>query len=151
MRRKKHMIHEEVSKPKTAKTLAKAVQAYAENIINSLHECVIVLDRDLRVQAASASFYRTFQIKPDDTVGRLIFDLDSRQWDIPKLRELLVRVIPHTTTVEGFEVEHDFPNLGHRIMLLNARRIRNADDTDGLCLLTIEDATQRRAAEQALM
>jgi two-component system CheB/CheR fusion protein len=141
----------EVSKLKAAETQAKAAQAFAENIVNTLHEALIVLDPALRVVAASASFYKTFRIKPEDAVGRLIFDLDDRQWDIPKLRELLLRVIPDTTTVEDFEVEHDFPRLGHRIALLNARRIGNADDTDGLCLVTIEDITQRRAAEQALM
>ena len=62
-----------------------------------------------------------------------------------------MRVIPDTTVVEDFEIEHDFPQLGHRIILLNARRIRNADNTDGLCLVTVEDITQRRVAEQALM
>jgi len=141
----------QVSKLKAAETQAKAAQAFAENIINTLHEAVIVLDRDLRIQAASSSFYKTFRIRPDDTIGRLISDLDDRQWDIPKLRELLMRVIPDMTAIEDFEVEHDFPHLGLRIMRLNARRIRNAEDTDGLCLVTIEDITQRRAAEQALM
>jgi len=140
----------EVSKLKVVGTQAKAAQAFAENIINTLHEAVIVLDRELRIQAASSSFYKTFRIGAEDTIGRLIFDLDGQQWDIPKLRELLMRVIPDTTVVEDFEVEHDFPYLGLRIMRLNARRIRNAEDTDGLCLVTIEDITQRRAAEQAL-
>ena len=141
----------EVSRLKVAETQAKAAQAFAENIIDTLHEALIVLDRELRILAASASFYKTFRIKPEDTIGQLIFDLDGGQWDIPKLRELLLRVIPDTATVEDFEVEHDFPHLGHRIMLLNARRIRNSDDTDGLCLVTVEDITQRRVAEQALM
>lgn len=134
-----------------AETKAKAAQAFAENIIDTLHESLIVLDRKLRILAASASFYKTFRIRPEDTIGQLIFNLDGRQWDIPKLRELLLRVIPDTMAVEDFEVEHDFPQLGHRIILINARRIRNADNTDGLCLVTVEDITQRRVAEQALM
>jgi two-component system CheB/CheR fusion protein len=141
----------EVSRLKVAETQAKAAQAFAENIIDTLHESMIVLDQELCILAASTSFYKTFRIGPEDATGRLIFDLDGRQWDIPKLRELLLRVILDTATVEDFEVEHDFPRLGHRIMLLNARRIRNSDNTDGLCLVTIEDITQRRAAEQALM
>ena len=141
----------EVSRLKVAEIQAKAARAFAENIIDTLHEALIVLDRDLRILAASASFYKTFRIKAEDTIGRRIFDLNDGQWDIPKLRELLLLVIPDTTTVEDFEVEHDFPHLGHRIILLNARRIRNADDTDGLCLVTVEDITQRRVAEHALM
>lgn len=141
----------DVSRLKVAETQATAAQAFAENIIDTLHECVIVLGRELRIQAASTSFYKTFRIEPGDATGQSLFDLDGRLWDLPKLRELLLRVIPDTTTVEDFEVEHDFPHLGRRIMLLNARRIRNSDNTDGLCLVTIEDITQRRAAEQALM
>ena len=145
------IIFADVSRLKIAETQAKTAKTFAENIIDTLHESVIVLDRELRIQAASASFYKAFQIDPENVPGQFIFDLDGGQWDIPRLRELLLRVIPDTVAVEDFEVEHSFPRLGHRVMLLNARRIRNSDEPDGLCLLTIEDITQRRAAEQALI
>ena len=141
----------DVSESKTAEVRALAAQRFAENIINTVHEPLIVLDRELRVLSASASFYKVFESKPQDTQGRFVFDLDDRQWDIPKLRELLERVIPDKTTIEDFEVAHDFPRLGHRIMLLNARRIQNSEDADGLCLLAIEDVTQRKTAERALV
>ena len=96
---------------------------YAESIIDTAREPLIVLDKDLRVVTASRSFYEFFKVKPEETEGQLIYNLGNRQWDIPKLRELLENIIPKKEVFEGFEVEHTFQNVGHKIMLLNARQI----------------------------
>ncbi len=141
----------DVSDLKAVEAQATAARAFSESIIDTVHEPLIVLDRELRIVSASASFYEVFQTRAHQIKGKLLFDLDDRQWDIPKLRLLLEQVIPERSTVEDFEVEHDFPRLGHRIMRLNARRIASSGTTDGLCLLAIEDVTRRKASEVALI
>ena len=96
-------------------------------ILNTLRVPLLVLNGDLRVIAASPSFSKTFQVLPEETTGRLLFDLGNGQWDIPALRHLLEDVIPRHTTMEAFEVEHEFPQLGHRVMSLDAREIRHPE------------------------
>jgi hypothetical protein len=83
----------------------------------------IVLDQDLRVVAASRSFYLTFKVNPENTEGELLHELGDGEWNIPKLRLLLDKIIPEHGTMEAFEVEHDFPDVGHRTMCLNARQV----------------------------
>src|ERR1700733_10096716 len=95
--------------------------AYAENIIATLREPFVVLDNDLRVRTANAAFYLDFHVSKEDTQGRFVYDLGNGQWDIPQLRTLLPQVMNNSHPVEGFEVDHDFPDLGQRNMLLNAR------------------------------
>ncbi|MGA2027182.1 MAG: PAS domain-containing protein, partial [Syntrophobacteraceae bacterium] len=97
---------------------------YAESIINTVREPLIALDQDLRVVSVSRSFYEVFKVNPEQTVGQLIYDLGNKQWDIPKLRELLETILPQKTTFDDYEVEHDFTTIGRRIMLLNARQIQ---------------------------
>jgi PAS domain-containing protein len=99
---------------------------YAESIINTVHEPLIVLNQDLRVVTASRSFYEFFKVNPEETVGQLIYDLGNKQWDIPKLRELLENILPQKTTFDNYEVEQDFAAIGRRVMLLNARQIERA-------------------------
>ena len=94
---------------------------FAENILNTVREPLIVLDHDLKVVTASRSFYNFFKVKTDETIGRLIYDLGNQQWNIPKLRELLETILPEKTSFDNFEVEHLFSTIGKRIMLLNAR------------------------------
>ena len=118
-------------------------------IVNTLRVPLLVLDGDLRVIAASPSFSLTFKVLPDETTGRLLFDLGDGQWDIPALRRLLEDVIPRHTTMEAFEVEHEFPQIGHRVMSLDAREIRHPEADSPELLLVIEDITERRAAERA--
>ena len=96
--------------------------ALAQGIVDTVREPVLVLDKDLRVIAASRSFYSAFKVSPEDTKGRLLYTLGDGQWDIPKLRVLLEKIIPEKGVMEGYEVEHEFPGLGHRTMCLNARR-----------------------------
>src|ERR1700733_13082100 len=102
--------------------------AYAENIIATLREPFLVLDKNLRVRTANAAFYRDFHVSKDETEGRFVYDLGSRQWDIPQLRTLLSQVLSNREPVEDFEVDHTFPGLGQRNMLLNARRFPPESD-----------------------
>ncbi len=125
-------------------------QEFSDSIIDTIHEPLIVLDNDLRVVTASRSFYEFFKVKPEDTVGQLIYDLGNKQWDIPKLRELLEAIIPQKTTFDNYEVEHDFVTIGKRIMLLNARQIERALGKERIILLAIEDITERRRLEDIL-
>jgi two-component system CheB/CheR fusion protein len=113
-------------------------------IYDTVREPLLVLDPDLRVKSANASFYGAFGVKSEGTEGRLIYDLGDRQWDIPQLREAMGEVLPHNNAFEGFEVEHDFVGLGRRAMLLNGRRL----DDHQMILLAIEDVTERRHREE---
>jgi two-component system cell cycle sensor histidine kinase PleC len=124
-------------------------QEYSESIINTVREPLIVLDQDLRVVTVSRSFYRVFKVKPEDTVGQLIYDLGNKQWDIPRLRELLENILPQQATFDDYEVEHDFLGIGKRIMLLNARRIPSPPEKPQVILLAIEDITKRKSLEEA--
>ena len=91
-----------------------------------MREPLIALDQDLRVVKVSRSFYDFFKVKPEETVGQLIYDLGNKQWDIPKLRELLETILPQKASFDDYEVEHDFATIGRRVMLLNARQIQQS-------------------------
>ena len=123
---------------------------YANGIINTVREPLIVLDADLKVISASRSFYQIFKVKPEHTEKQQIYDLGNHQWDIPKLRELLGDILPKATSFDNFEVEHDFPGIGKRIMLLNAREIYQKANRTKLILLAIEDITERKKLEEKL-
>lgn len=122
--------------------------AYTESIINTVHDPVIILYRDLKVALASRAFYRTFQEQMAETEGRFIYDLGNRQWDIPKLRQLLEEILPGTTSFDNFEIEHDFPRIGKRTVLLNACRIYMEGNATKLIILTIKDVTDGKMIEQ---
>ena len=110
--------------PEAIKQSEDQAREYAESIINTVREPLIVLDQDLRAVTASRSFYEVFKVNPEETVGQLIYDLGNKQWNIPKLRELLETILPQKTTFDNYEVEHVFAAIGRRIMLLNARQIQ---------------------------
>jgi two-component sensor histidine kinase len=120
----------------------------AEAIVDAIREPLLVLDPDLRVIVASRSFYRTFAVTPRKTEGRQLFELGDGQWNIPGLRILLEDVIPKRRTVEAYEVEHEFPTIGRRVMLLNARRVFDENGSASAILLAIEDVTRRRETER---
>jgi diguanylate cyclase (GGDEF)-like protein/PAS domain S-box-containing protein len=120
---------------------------FAESVINTVREPLISLDQDLRVVTVSRSFYEFFKVKPEETVGQLIYDLGNKQWDILKLRELLETILPQKTTFDDYEVEHDFTGIGRRIMLLNARQIKRGMGKDRIILLAMEDITARKQLE----
>ena len=114
-----------------------------DNILGSIREPLMVLDSYLKVVKANRSFYQRFNVKPDETEGTLIYDLGNRQWDIPKLRELLEHILPENSAFHDFEVEHNFETVGRKIMHLNARRIYTEGNQTQLILLAIEDVTER--------
>jgi PAS domain S-box-containing protein len=132
------------------KKTADEASEFAESVINTVREPLISLDQDLRVVTVSHSFYAFFKVKPEETVGQLIYDLGNKQWDIPKLRELLETILPQKTTFDNYEVEHDFTTIGRRIMLLNARQIQRASGKERIILLAIEDITERKEIEAGL-
>ncbi|MFC1812168.1 sigma-54 interaction domain-containing protein [Thermodesulfobacteriota bacterium] len=114
-----------------------------DNFFGSIREPLVVLDSGLKVVKANHSFYRTFNVKPDETEGILIYDLGNRQWNIPKLRELLEDILPENSEFNDFEVKHNFETIGRKIMHLNARRIYGESNQTQLILLAIEDVTDR--------
>jgi two-component system cell cycle sensor histidine kinase PleC len=134
----------------TIKISEDEAREYAESIIDTVREPLIALDQDLRVVSVSRSFYEVFKVKPEETVGQLIYDLGNKQWDIPKLRELLETILPQKATFDNYEVEHDFTTIGKRIMLLNARQIQRVLGKERIILLAIEDITERREIENGL-
>jgi PAS domain S-box-containing protein len=123
---------------------------YAENIVETIREPLLVLDAHLKVLSANRSFFQTFKVAPEDTKGKVIYDIGNHQWDIPRLRELLEQIIPHNTSFDDFEVEHKFEAIGQRIMLLNARRLHGGRSGTEMILLAIEDVTERRLMEKKL-
>src|ERR1700680_858770 len=120
----------------------------ASDIVETVPSALIILDRNLNITSANRAFYQTFRTSSGETEGCHIYDLGNRQWDIPALRSLLESVIPHRASVEGFEVEHDFPTIGRRTMLVNARKIFQPGESDGSILLAIEDVSEERAARK---
>jgi PAS domain S-box-containing protein len=135
---------------KRLETEIQNAREYAENIVETVRAPLVVLDGDLKILTANGSFYHTFQAKPADTVGRFIYDLGDGQWDIPKLRLLFEDILPKQTVFNGYEVEHDFPRIGHKIILLNARQIFRGKVGSQIILLGMEDITERRLAENRL-
>lgn len=119
----------------------------AHAIVNTIPEPFLVLDANLRVLVASRSFYATFKVDPDQTERRLLYALGDGQWDIPALRTMLETIIPDRVAMDGFEVEHDFPGIGRRVMMLNARKVIYQDSQDITILLAFQDISARRAIE----
>ena len=109
-----------------------------------------MLDASLRVLAANRSFYKFFKVKAGKTIGRLVYDLGNQQWDNPALRALLETILPQKAVFNDYEVEHEFPSIGRRILLLNARRIPGPPKEAQLILLAFEDVTQRMELERSL-
>lgn len=129
-----------------AKHLWQESWTYIKTVVDIMREPFLILDKDLRVMAANDSFYQTFQVEAKDTEKKIVYELGSGQWDIPALRKLLEDILPKNTFFKGFEVIHDFPLIGRKVMILNARRIYK--ETAGsevfppIILLAIEDITE---------
>jgi two-component system, chemotaxis family, CheB/CheR fusion protein len=124
-------------------------QNYAQAIVETVREPLIVLDKNLRVSTANQSFYRMFQTNSTETEKHLIFELGNGQWNTPQLRLLLLEILPRHVQLQDFEVEHDFEQIGHKVMLLNARTMTQAEGGDSI-LLAIEDITDRKRLETDL-
>ncbi len=120
-----------------------AARNYAEAIVDTMHESLVVLDRNLRIKSANNAFYKTFEVNEKDTEGKLIFQLGNQQWNIPALRNQLEDILPYRSSFENFEVARNFPNIGQRTMLLNAREIKRVNGDENLILLAINDVTEK--------
>jgi chemotaxis protein methyltransferase CheR len=123
-------------------------QTLAQAIVDTIHDPLLVLDEDFRVVAASRSFYETFKVDEAQTRGRPLYSLGDGQWDIPALRTLLETIIPTKTAMDGFEVDHDFPGVGRRTMLLNARQVVYSEAGGKTILLAFTDISARRLIER---
>src|SRR6201997_4949299 len=130
--------------------LVEDIQNYAMNIVDTVREPLLMLDRTLRVHSANRAFNQTFHVSLEETENRLIYELGNGQWDIPALRTLLEDVVPQSSVFNDFELEHTFPVIGRRVMLLNARKLQ-AGHHGELLVLAMEDVTERRRAEEALV
>jgi PAS domain S-box-containing protein len=129
---------------------AEEARHYAESIVETIREPLLVLDADLKIVSANRKFYTTFKVTPGETIGSLIYDLGNKQWDIADLRKLLEEVLPEKQAFDDFEVDHIFQDIGHKIMLLNASRIYRKDISATMILLAIEDITERKRLEDLL-
>jgi signal transduction histidine kinase/CheY-like chemotaxis protein len=131
----------------TREPLVEAIEAYAQNIVDTVREPLLILDTTLRVRSANRAFYQAFHVSPEETENRLIYELGNGQWDIPDLRTLLEDIVPKSSVFDDFELEHTFPVIGRRVMLLNARKLQ-AGQHGELLVLAMEDVTQRRRSEE---
>ena len=146
---------EEILKSATNSSLTKInlksageLSEFDENLIDTIREPLIALDKDLRIVKANHSFYDFFKVSPDEIIGKLIYDLGNYQWNIPKLRELLETILPEKTTFDNYEAEHEFTTIGKRCLLLNAREIHRGSGKEKIILLSFDDITQRKFADK---
>jgi len=144
------IIVSDITERKLKEQAIQASREYAENIINTVNDPLLVLDDNLRVTSASRSFYHDFKVTPEETVGQSIYNLGNQQWDIPRLRELLEDILPKHSVVEEFEVEHNFPSIGRRVMLVNGRQVYSRFNVSKYVLLCLEDITERKQIEEQL-
>ena len=141
---------EDVTQRRRSEADLKAIETYAQNIVDTVREPLLILDATLRVRSANNAFYQTFQVSSEETENRLIYELGNGQWDIPDLRTLLEDVVPKSSVFNDFELEHTFPAIGRRVMLLNARKLQ-AGHHGELLVLAMEDVTQRRRSEEEVV
>jgi nitrogen-specific signal transduction histidine kinase len=128
---------------------------YIKTVVDVVREPILILDKDLRVMAANESFYNTFQVESKDTEHKIVYELGNGQWNIPSLKKLLEDILPKNTFFKGFEVAHDFPAIGRKIMILNARQIHVAANAAAplfppIILLAMEDVTDMMAVAETL-
>ena len=120
------------------------------DIIDTVREPLLVLDPEFRITHANRAFFRVFRVEAPDTIGEVLFTLGDGQWDIPPLRALLLDKLAIEPRLDDFEVDHAFPGIGRKIMLLNARLVSTASGGARIILLAIEDITERRSTEMRL-
>lgn len=125
---------------------------YIKTVVDVVREPILILDKDFRVLAANESFYRSFQVEPLETEKKIVYELGNGQWNIPALRKLLEDILPKNTFFKGFEVTHNFPSIGNRAMILNARQIHFKGDNafSPIILLAMEDITEMIAVAETL-
>lgn len=123
---------------------------YIKTVVDTVREPFLILDEDLRVLSANKTFYSFFHVTQKETEGKRVYDLGNRQWNIVKLKILLEDILPKNTFFEDFKVEHDFPKIGKRIMMLNARRVFAPDNKKPIMMLAMEDVTRQKQLEDQL-
>lgn len=126
--------------------------AYIKTVVDVVREPVLILGQDLRVMAANAPFYQTFQVEEKDTEKKIVYELGNGQWDIPALRQLLEDILPKNSFFKGFEVDHEFPLIGRKVMILNARQVHFKESAlfPPIILLAMEDVTEMMGIAEKL-
>jgi len=145
------LVFRDISRRRDSERALQRAVWYTNDIIATLREPFLVLNRDLRVETANRSFYAHFEVSPEETENRLVFDLGNGQWDIPGLRKLLDEVLTRTEPIDDYEVDHRFPDLGRRTMLLNARPFPPDSTNPELILLAMEDVSALRERAEELV
>lgn len=133
----------DITQRKRMEQMERDARIYADGVVDTVRESLIILDKDLRVLSANRSFYKTFQVSREDTENKFIYEIGNHQWDIPKLREFLEEIILRDSVFNDLEVEYEFLRLGYKRMMLNARRIYQEGRGKEMILLAIEDITER--------
>jgi PAS domain-containing protein len=128
---------------------------YIKTLVDVMREPILILDKDFHVLAANGPFYRLFKVKPKDTEGKIVYELGNGQWNIPSLRKLLKNVLPKNSLFKGFEVAHEFPKIGRKVMILNARQLHYeknpaSKSSPPIILLALEDVTDMMAVAEML-
>jgi two-component system CheB/CheR fusion protein len=136
-----------ITERKRAEQMEREARTFAEGIIDTVRKSLIVLDKDLNVISANRCFFKIFKTSKEETENRSIFEINDRSWDIPALRKLLEEILPENNVFNDFEVEHEFPGIGYKKMLLNARRIYQEGSVTKSILLAIEDVTEKSGSE----
>jgi len=140
----------DITQRRQVEKVSQEARRYAQSIIDTVQEPFVVLDKDFKVLSANRSFYNTFEVTSNETVGNLIYDIGNRQWDIPALRKLLEEILPKNTRLLNYEVSHKFQTIGQKRMLLNARQIYQEAIGTPIILLAVEDITEKRRTEDEL-
>ena len=135
---------------KRASELVRISKEFFEHSLDTVREPLMVFAEDLRIQYVNPSFLRVFQVSQEETIGHFLYNLGNGQWKIPQLQTQLEEVLSKDTPMIDFEVDHEFPKLGKRTMVLNGRRIKSGHLGEPIILLAIEDITERKRAEQIL-
>ena len=144
------ILQAEVTERKRTEETFEKAQKYTESIVETIREPLLVLTPDLKVISANHSFYKTFQVTPHEIEGRFVYSIGNHSWDTPALRELLEEIVPQNTHFNNFEVDHTFPSIGRKIVLLNARRLYWKGKGTDKILLVFEDITDQKQTEEAL-
>jgi len=144
------MSNEPTKKVLDADEIWKVAWTYIQTVVDTAREPFLILDEHLAVLSANKTFYAFFQVTPEETVGHLVYELGNGQWNIDKLRILLEDILPKNTFFTDFKVEHTFPKIGYKIMILNARRIYKTGDEQPIMLLAMEDISRQKQLEDQL-
>ncbi len=136
-------------------SLSEESWTYIKTVVDVVREPILILDKDFRVVAANEPFYRAFKVDPQDTEKKIVYELGNGQWNIPALKKLLENILPENTFFKGFEVDHEFPSIGRKVMILNARQIHFKENivselVPPIILLAIEDITEMIVVAETL-